>query len=364
MTGANLVKRIFLGTLLLLLIGSLIGCVQKDKRMIGPLVLTVDGEKVGLAEVKLYMLQIKAEFEQAAGETVWEIEDFSGGKTAIEVAKQGVLENIVRVKILNKKAKDTGIVLTEQMKTDIEAKALQYYSGLSKADIETYKITQELVTKVFEEFQIANDMMTSVTNDYTPSDTQIQEKLDENSEYVDLKSVDLESLFTQITVGHIYAQTVTQGDTDNPVSLSDEEKQDKWTNMVQALKEIKAGRDFESVVLDYSEEPENDQKGVTILSKARIEPAFSVLLNMKPGQVTDILDSGDGYHIFKVLDIKVPTETELKEYEVNYNNWLNDLKKTAVEDLKKAVFDKIYQEWKSNVEINVTASQWDAIQIK
>lgn len=82
-----------------------------------------------------------------------------------------------------------------------------------------------------------------------------------------------------------------------------------------ALKEARAGKNFTDLVKQYSEDPGAAQGGDTgwiaqgQLIKSLDEPVFK----LKKGDVSAVLESPAGYHIFKIEDVKEEKKTGLKE---------------------------------------------------
>lgn len=93
--------------ILLLMVSSLLAC-SKSEQTQEEYMVKIDEEPVGEAEVMVYAYQVYEEFINIGGENVWEFEDFSGGKSAKEVAADAVLKNIVRIKTIQKKQMNFG----------------------------------------------------------------------------------------------------------------------------------------------------------------------------------------------------------------------------------------------------------------
>jgi len=73
-----------------------------------------------------------------------------------------------------------------------------------------------------------------------------------------------------------------------------------------ALRKIRSGHDFNLVAQNYkTEEAESLSKTVGWLDPNQLPPEIGrVILNTKPGQVSEIIESRYGYSIFKVIEIK------------------------------------------------------------
>lgn len=101
------------------------------------------------------------------------------------------------------------------------------------------------------------------------------------------------------------------------------QKEDARKKAESILKELKAGRDFAEAAKAYSTCPSKEQGGdLGFFGKGQMVPAFEqAAFSMKPGDVSEIVETQFGYHIIKVTDKKdaePPKFEELKEKIVSY----------------------------------------------
>jgi peptidyl-prolyl cis-trans isomerase D len=82
-----------------------------------------------------------------------------------------------------------------------------------------------------------------------------------------------------------------------------------------ALKEARGGKDFLEAAKKYSEDPSGAQGGeLGWISPGQLLPALDqAVFALKKGEVSGILESPLGYHIFKAEDVKQEKSTGLKE---------------------------------------------------
>ncbi len=111
---------------------------------------------------------------------------------------------------------------------------------------------------------------------------------------------------------------------------------------VEALKKLKGGQDFGEIARQYSFAPEADKGGeVGWISKGTLDPSMEdTLFSLKVGQISPVVKTPYGYHIFQVLEkregargdlLKVVNKIEAellarKKAEV-YSRWLEELRK-------------------------------------
>jgi peptidyl-prolyl cis-trans isomerase D len=82
-----------------------------------------------------------------------------------------------------------------------------------------------------------------------------------------------------------------------------------------ALKEARSGKDFAAAAKKYSEDPSAAQGGdLGWISPGQLLPALDqAVFALKKGEVSGVLESPLGYHIFKAEDVKQDKSTALKE---------------------------------------------------
>lgn len=90
-------------------------------------------------------------------------------------------------------------------------------------------------------------------------------------------------------------------------SAIEEEKKKARLRAEDVLKRVKAGEDFSKLAAELSEDPGAKIKGgdLGFFPKGRMVPEFEkVVFEMKPGEVSGIVETPYGYHIIKVEEIK------------------------------------------------------------
>lgn len=362
----KVINKLFVCLLIVcFLIGSS-GCfrIGGKKNYEKPIVI-INDINVPKEEMMLYILQIKTEFEQLGGEDVWGIEDFSGGKTANEVARQGALENLIKVKLLVKNSEDMNITITEEEKEETIKKAKLYYNDIDKEYIEEYGIKEEFVINTFLEYQLANEVTNKITNNYNPTEEEIQGKMMTNEDYAKLVGKNAEDVLTQITVKHIVTKTHSENEQGELSPLSTEQQNKAYKKIQEAYNRAKKGENFDILIEQYSEdELKLTNKGVYDFSKALMTQVYKDALEGVPiGGISKIVNSAFGYHIFKIINKTNPSQEDIEQYNENFVQWEEILMQEYEEALKKEAFNEIYQELKINAEIEINSQEWDKINI-
>ncbi len=120
--------------------------------------------------------------------------------------------------------------------------------------------------------------------------------------------------------------------------------------LIERIREaIKDGREFKDLAKEYSEGPNAENGGdLGLVGQGQmIEELDGVIFSLKPGEVSDIVESPVGYHIFKITT-RVPASTvefekvkdEIedliykKRISKNLKKWLRELRKDAYISIK------------------------------
>jgi parvulin-like peptidyl-prolyl isomerase len=118
--------------------------------------------------------------------------------------------------------------------------------------------------------------------------------------------------------------------------------------------EIEKGADFSELAKKYSVSPDSEKGGdLGYFSEDEMPPAFSVVFSMKVGELSEVVQSEYGFHIFKIIDrrdAKVLTldearpeiEVKLKRIktEEKYGGWFEEMRKKKKIEVNPSVLEK------------------------
>ena len=165
-----------------------------------------------------------------------------------------------------------------------------YYDRNKAALAEPLKVQVEYVVYPFEHFAVK----------VQPSEKEIEEYYNRNRA----------TRFQQpqaVRLRHVFARAPS--DADGAVKAGARSKAEA------ALKEARAGKDFAEVAKKYSDDPSAAKGGeLGWVSPGQLLPALDkAAFALKKGEVSGVLESPLGYHVFKVDDVKPEKNTSLKE---------------------------------------------------
>jgi len=274
-------------------------------------------------EIMVYLVNIENNYDEIFSEEIWSVP--YGDGTVESQYKESVLARIAQIKAMNLFAASKNITLDDAQKRKVSTAAKEYYSSLSKEEIDYLGVTEELVTKMYSEYALANKLYENITDSVNP------EISDDEARSIAVKS--------------ILIKTYRLDERGNKIEYSDGAKKTARLKAEALLSRIKEGEDFDVTASDNNE----DDKllytfGRGVMPKEIEETAY----NMSEGEISDIVESEYGYHILKCVS--------------NFDMEQTDLNKIAiVETRKEEAFTEEYDSFISSLTSNLNKALWDDI---
>ncbi len=243
------------------------------------IVATVNGEAI-----------TRQKFEQELAREAQPMEgDAAHAPEQIEPFKQTLLDTMIQRLLLLQAARTTGIVVTsEEVDRRVLALASEYPAG-SFEDVLAKNQTSrtEFSRRTREQLTIEKLFNEQVFARVAATEDQIRKTYDEHADD-----------FTEPEQVHAL-QLVVKG-------LDDAKK-------VQGL--LYQGKKFQDLARRYSLSPDAKVGGdLGFFKRGEMPPAFDeVVFRLAPGQVSDVVSSDYGYHLFKVLEKRAPKKRDLNE---------------------------------------------------
>ena len=295
----------------------------------GELIAMVGDVKVYYNEAMVYLRSAQENYETEYGNDIWQCDIFGNGNNFGNLIKDEVMKQITELKIIEKKAKELDITLTEEELADANAYAKEHYEGLTTEDIDQYFVTEELLKKVYMDNMLADKVFETITLN------------------VDTTVSDLET--KQITVQDILIYNTDFDNEGKKVELTTEEKELAYEKVSTLLGQAKETDDFYTLAKDNSEADTIEYTfgrdgGPKDYSDAFEQAAFS----LKAGEVSNIITTDYGWHIlYCVTDFNEDATTEVKE--------------DIIEQRQIEMFSKLYTEWSADVDVVINSEAWGAV---
>jgi len=123
----------------------------------------------------------------------------------------------------------------------------------------------------------------------------------------------------------------------------------------EILKWIKTGRDFSELAREYSQSLEGAEGGdMGYFEAGHLPEEFDPIFHLKPDEVSDIIQTPYGFHVFKVVDNKPARQSLFEEsrdeiharllqraQEKAFREWLTEIRKTAKIEIHNEILDQI-----------------------
>ncbi len=240
--------------------------------------------------------------------------------------RQWILEKLISEHLLDEKVKQANIVVTEE---DVIAH-LKERGSLQQPPLSLEKI-QEIVEAQGQNFdEHVKQIQTSKEMKYQKfMETQWAGKIniteDEAKEYYSENPKEFE-IHEQVRASHI----LIKPDTSDPGIDPNEAKAQAKVKAQDLLKQIKDGADFAELAKANSGCPSGANGGdLSFFGRAQmVAPFEKAAFALKPGQLSDVVETKYGYHIIKVTDRKDASEVPFEQAKGNIINRLK-LKKQS-----------------------------------
>lgn len=313
-------KKIFFVLILsTLCILTLMGC-DKDKEDSVSIVYEFGDATVTYGEFYVYAQMIKEDYNKAYGEGIWglEIETDEGKRTVKDVTICDIIDDINRIKVLNAQVEDLKISLGENEKQEAREMADEFYVGLTEKDIEEAELTKDIIVTVIQENMLAEKVYRQKLEEY---DFEISEEEARMTSFYDM-------------VFECY-KVKKDGTVEE---YSDEKKATQLEKANKAFSSLVQEEDltYDEIVKKYNlKYASNYTMSKTELMNEYGESIANKILFLEDGEISTVIESQYGYHIFKMIkgndkELTKKNKDEImkkkqKEYfnEV-YTDWLKD----------------------------------------
>lgn len=214
----------------------------------------------------------------------------SGGRIDVEKEKGSILDSMVDERILLQKAEELDVAIDEN-KFEEEFKQFEDLMVSMLGSKENFEEEaknngvklQDLKDWYKEQFKVQT-LLDKISQDITLTDEEKAQAEEEHKDEMEIKA--------------------------RHILISDRAKAEK------ILAEIRGGLDFVEAAKQYTEEPGGKERGGDLGYFGKgdmVEPFEQAAFALKPGEVSDIVQTEFGYHIIKVESVHGPEYFALKE---------------------------------------------------
>lgn len=277
-----------------------------------------------LPEIMIYLTNTQNQYENVYGREIWStmLEDV----TLEENVKQTVLARMAQVKSMNLLAQSKGIALDEYELALADQAANEYFQSLNETEKTLMGIEHADVRILYEEYALAQKVYEQIIRDINPEISDDEART--------------------ITVQHILIKTYTLDAMGEKVEYTDHAKETAYQTAqeVHALA-ISNEHDFETLAKKYSD----DEMLTYSFGKGEMDENFEeAAFNLGNGEISEIVESRNGYHIIRCMNtfdreetdnnkLKIVEKRRQEAFSLEYDAFVKGLTRTLNEELWKTV---------------------------
>lgn len=288
-------------------------------------IMMVGDTKITYSEVLVYMLMLKQQYEPVFTDKIW---DFSVGdeETFEDMAKDEIINQIARLKIMGFKASSLDVSLNADEKLDIENDAVRFLQNITMEDQEKYGITQNIVETIYTDNYLAQKVFDVATAD-----------VDTNVTDADATAV----IYRQIKL--VFNGTDKEG---NVLEGTDEQK-DKALQRINVIYDsiVNKGKDFDYYANRYSDASSEETSAILGDNEEAVETA---LFSLKKGEYSQVVEGDNAYYLFYCVDDNDRTN-------------LIDNRNKIVERRRDKAFNQTYSGWLGEYDTYIVTELWNII---
>lgn len=277
-----------------------------------------------LPEVMVYLTNTQDQYESVYGKEIWKtgLNDI----TLEESVKDTVLAQLAQIKTMNLLAQQHGVELDEAELKMVREAAGAYFGMLNQAERESMQVTEDTIFNLYAEFALANKVYEFIIKDINPEISDDEART--------------------ITVQDILIKTFSMDGTGKRIEYDADEKQ-QAKQQAQEILELarQEDSDFEDLLITYSE----GEKGTHSFGKGEMDPDYEeAAFNLETGEISDIVEAGDGYHIIRCISTFNREETDANKVKI-------------VEKRREEVFGQEYDVFVKSLARSLNEELWETV---
>lgn len=319
-------KKIILLLMACLMGIALFGCGESENTDTGKdVVFRYNGQDICIDEVYVYAQTLKEKYESKYGKDVWSqniVTDDGLEMDAEDAARRETISKIVKTKTLITRSDEYGISLTDSELRKQDQDAEKFYELLTDEQIAEAQLDEDTVKRVLEESALADKIYAYVMKQ---SSTEISDEQARMSTFYDM----FFECYSEDDFGNI---------TLYPQSKIDAQKK-KADAAYAAIVEESDNPDLNISFLGSAKELK--YAGTHTMSRDEIvstygQDALDILYSLSDGQISTVVQTEYGYHIFQMISItdeeataenkqKLTDAADGEYYDNLMSDWISEL---------------------------------------
>lgn len=303
------------------------GCGSVDKNAT---VATLDGEAISFEfanfTAKLQQAGYDDFYVSYFGEKVWSSDLYGTGVTMEESTKEGIIQSIQDMYVLQKNMKEYGVVLTEEDKTTIAETATSFLAANSEEAIAALGATQEVVEEYLTLLTIQMKMYNAMIED---ADTNVSDEEANTGSYSYVR-ISRQTYIDEQGVSAEYTEEELAALPDKVKSFVKEAKEDTLETAAESY-----GYDVSTGT--FTKEDEN------------IDPEIlAVLQELSDGEVSEEIETESDYYVVRLDQKTDPEATE-------------STRQTIISQRQTTFYNETLSKWKEEHAWELNEKVWKAV---
>ena len=279
-----------------------------------------------LPEYMIYQTNMQNKYEEAFGEDVWNI-TFENAALEDNV-KDIALAQIAQMKSVYLLALQEGVELTEEEEEKLEKATREYFTSLSEAEVKSMGVDEQDIHRLYKEYALAQKVYEQIVSQVNPEISDDEART--------------------VVVEQIYMKTHVVDSSGKKIEYSASMKEECLATMQEVHEAlVTEGKDFTELAGKYSESENirlSLQKGE---ASATID---TVVFNMRTDEISDIIETEDGYYILKCISTLDRAQTDAN-------------KLVIVEQRKKDAFNQEYDAFVNTLARKLNEKLWQKVEL-
>ncbi len=300
--------------------------VEDNKIKNDAVIMVVGDSKITYSEVVVYIKMLKQQYESTFTSKVWDF-PVSDDKTFEDMAKDEIINQIARLKIMGFEAEDMDVSLNADEKLDIEDDAVKFLQGINMDDQKEYGINQNIVEKIYKDNCLAQKVFDVATADV---DTNVS---DDEATAVDVKYIKF-----------VFNGTDRKGKTYSGSSQDKEEVRKKMDVLFDEV--VTKGKDFDYYAKKYSDD-ECVEKSILCIDEDKI---YEEARRLSDKQYSSIVEGKDAFYLMYCTNSKDTSNLE-------------ENKEKIIAKRQDDVFNDLYVKWLGKYDTFIVTDLWNMIHI-
>ena len=279
-----------------------------------------------LPEYMIYLTNMQNKYEEAFGEEVWNI-SFENA-TLEDNVKDIALAQIAQMKSVYLLAVQSEVELDPEEEDKLEKATKEYFASLSETELEAMGVTETDIRNLYREYALAQKVYEQIVSQVNPEISDDEART--------------------VVVEQIYIKTHVVDGSGKKIEYSASTKEECLATM-QEIQEalLTEGKDFTELAGKYSE---SEDIRLALQKGDAIAAIDNVVFNLRKDEISDIVETAEGYYIFKCISTLDRAQTDAN-------------KLVIVEQRKKAAFEQEYDAFVNALARKLNEKLWKKVEL-